>query len=247
MAGPCAIEDQEILDEVARALVRIKEKFDVDMIFKSSFDKANRSSITSYRGVGIDKGMQMLNDIRSKWGLKIVTDIHEPYQAPIVAEVVDVIQIPAFLCRQTDLIMAAAKTGKVVNIKKAQFLSGSDMLYPYQKAISSGAEATNVWLTERGNKFGYDSLVVDFRNIVDMQKFCSKVIMDCTHCVQNPVSGQGMTGGSPEYISMFAKAAKAFGANGLFFEVHPEPRKSKCDAESMLELNKLEILLNEIL
>ena len=166
IAGPCVIENSEVLDAVAQRIVEINKQLGVDIIFKSSFDKANRTSISSYRGVGIDKGLQMLADIKSKWGLSLLTDIHEAWQAEAAGEVVDVLQIPAFLCRQTDLLVAAAKTGKTVNIKKAQFLSGADMKYPYQKAMESGAK--DVWLTERGNSFGYNNLVVDFRNIPDM-------------------------------------------------------------------------------
>ena len=181
IAGPCVIESAECLDAVAERIVDINSRLGVDIIFKSSFDKANRTSISSYRGVGIEKGLQMLSDIKSKWGLKTLTDIHEAWQAEAAGQVVDVLQIPAFLCRQTDLLVAAAKTGKAVNIKKAQFLSGADMKYPYQKAIESGA--TDVWLTERGNSFGYNNLVVDFRNIPDMLQIAPRVIMDCTHSV----------------------------------------------------------------
>ena len=178
IAGPCVIESAELLDTVAERLTSINRTLGTDIIFKASFDKANRTSIASFRGPGLEKGLQMLADVRAKWGLKILTDIHEPAQAAPVGEVADVIQIPAFLCRQTDLVVAAAKTGRTVNIKKAQFLSGPDMQYPYEKAREAGA--SDIWLTERGNSFGYNNLVVDFRNIPDMLKIAPTVVMDCT-------------------------------------------------------------------
>ncbi len=187
----------------------------------------------------------MLADVKSKWGLNLVTDIHEAYQAEAAGEVVDVLQIPAFLCRQTDLLVAAAKSGKVVNIKKAQFLSGEDMLYPYQKASESGA--SEVWLTERGNMFGYNNLAVDFRNIPDMLKIADTVIMDCTHSVQRPGGAGGKTGGNREFVPMMARAAKAFGANGYFFEVHPDPDKGMSDAANMLYLDDLEGVIESLL
>ncbi|MBQ2364701.1 MAG: 3-deoxy-8-phosphooctulonate synthase, partial [Alistipes sp.] len=189
IAGPCVIESAELLDEVARTLVEINSKLGTEIIFKASFDKANRTSLGSYRGVGLERGLQMLSDIHSKYGLKTLTDIHEAWQAEPVGEVVDVLQIPAFLCRQTDLLVAAARTGKIVNIKKAQFLSGEDMKYPYEKAVQSGAK--EVWLTERGNIYGYNNLVVDFRNIADMLNISSTVVMDCTHSVQRPGAAGG--------------------------------------------------------
>ena len=245
IAGPCVIESAECLDAVAERIVDINSRLGVDIIFKSSFDKANRTSISSYRGVGIEKGLQMLADIKSKWGLKLLTDIHEAWQAEIAGQVVDVLQIPAFLCRQTDLLVAAAKTGKAVNIKKAQFLSGEDMKYPYQKAIESGA--TDVWLTERGNSFGYNNLVVDFRNIPDMLQIAPRVIMDCTHSVQRPGAAGGKTGGNREYVPAMALAAKAFGANGYFFEVHPDPDNALSDGPNMLCLDNLENVVKSLL
>ena len=245
IAGPCVIESAELLDCVAAKLVDINSRLGVDIIFKASFDKANRTSLSSYRGVGLEKGLQMLSDVKSKWGLKLCTDIHEAWQATPVGEVVDVVQIPAFLCRQTDLLVAAARTGKVVNIKKAQFLSGEDMLYPYQKAVQSGAE--EVWLTERGNMYGYNNLVVDFRNIADMRKIAPTVIMDCTHSVQRPGAAGGKTGGNREFVPAMAQAAKAFGANGFFFEVHPEPDKGMSDAANMLELEKFESVVAQLI
>ncbi len=244
IAGPCVIESAELLDTVAAKISEINKKQGTNIIFKASFDKANRTSIKSFRGPGIDKGLQMLNDIKSKYGLRLLTDIHEAWQAKPAGEVVDVLQIPAFLCRQTDLLIAAAKTGRIVNIKKAQFLSGHDMRYPLEKAIDAGAK--KVWLTERGNMMGYNNLVVDFRNIPDMLEYCETVIMDCTHCVQKPGGADGKTGGDRRYVPMMAKAAKAFGATGWFFEVHPTPDLGLSDAANMLELDKLEELIKEL-
>lgn len=239
------IESAELLDCVAAKLVEINARLGVDIIFKASFDKANRTSLSSYRGVGLDKGLQMLSDVKSKWGLKLCTDIHEAWQAAPAGEVIDVVQIPAFLCRQTDLLVAAAKTGKIVNIKKAQFLSGEDMIYPYEKAVKSGAQ--EVWLTERGNMFGYNNLIVDFRNIADMKKIAPTVVMDCTHSVQRPGAAGGKTGGNREFVPSMAQAAKAFGANGFFFEVHPDPDKGMSDAANMLELEKLEAVVKSLI
>ena len=244
IAGPCVIESEELLDTVAQELVRINDKLGTDIIFKASFDKANRTSIRSFRGPGMDKGLQMLADIKSKYGLRLLTDIHESYQAEPVGEVVDVIQIPAFLCRQTDLLVAAAKTGKTVNIKKAQFLSGNDMRYPVEKAREAGAK--DVWLTERGNMFGYNNLIVDFRNIPDMLQIVPTVVMDCTHSVQRPGGAGGKTGGDRQFVPAMALAAKAFGANGWFFEVHPDPDKGLSDAANMLPLNKLEEIVEKL-
>ena len=244
IAGPCVIESAELLDTVAQELVRINDKLGTDIIFKASFDKANRTSIHSFRGPGMDKGLQMLADIKSKYGLRLLTDIHESYQAGPVGEVVDVIQIPAFLCRQTDLLVAAAKTGKTVNIKKAQFLSGNDMRYPVEKAREAGAK--DVWLTERGNMFGYNNLIVDFRNIPDMLQITPTVVMDCTHSVQRPGGAGGKTGGDRQFVPAMALAAKAFGANGWFFEVHPDPDKGLSDAANMLPLNKLGELIEKL-
>ena len=244
IAGPCVIESAELLDTVAQELVRINDKLGTDIIFKASFDKANRTSIHSFRGPGMDKGLQMLADIKSKYGLRLLTDIHESYQAGPVGEVVDVIQIPAFLCRQTDLLVAAAKTGKTVNIKKAQFLSGNDMRYPVEKACEAGAK--DVWLTERGNMFGYNNLIVDFRNIPDMLQITPTVVMDCTHSVQRPGGAGGKTGGDRQFVPAMALAAKAFGANGWFFEVHPDPDKGLSDAANMLPLDKLGELIERL-
>ena len=244
IAGPCVIESAELLDTVAAQLTAINRKLNTDIIFKASFDKANRTSISSFRGPGLEKGLQMLADIKARYGLKILTDIHESWQAAPAGEVADVLQIPAFLCRQTDLLVAAAKTGRTVNIKKAQFLSGTDMKYPVEKAKEAGAD--DVWLTERGNMFGYNNLVVDFRNIDDMKQIVPTVIMDCTHSVQRPGGSNGKTGGDRRFVPSMALAAKAFGANGWFFEVHPNPDQGLSDAANMLELDRLEDLISKL-
>ena len=245
IAGPCVIESMELLDTVAQKLVEINSKLNTNIIFKASFDKANRTSLNSFRGPGLEKGLQMLADIKSKYNLQITTDIHESYQAEAAGEVCDILQIPAFLCRQTDLLVSAAKTGKIVNIKKAQFLSGVDMKYPVEKARESGAK--DVWLTERGNCFGYNNLVVDFRNIADMKEIVPTVIMDSTHSVQRPSAGNGKTIGDRKFVPSMALAAKAFGATGYFFEVHPTPDEGLSDAANMLELDKLEDLIMKLI
>ena len=234
IAGPCVIESAELLDTVARELVRINALLGTDIIFKASFDKANRTSIHSFRGPGLERGLQMLADVKAKYGLRLLTDIHEAWQADPVA----------FLCRQTDLLVAAAKTGKTVNIKKAQFLSGQDMRFPVEKARDAGAN--EVWLTERGNIMGYNNLVVDFRNIPDMLQIVPTVIMDCTHSVQRPGGLDGKTGGDRRFVPQMALAAKAFGATGWFFEVHPDPDNGLSDAANMLELDKLEGLIKQL-
>ena len=221
IAGPCVIESAELLDSVAARLCEIERDLDIEIIFKASFDKANRTSLHSYRGVGLERGLQMLG------------------------EVVDVLQIPAFLSRQTDLIVAAAKSGKTINIKKGQFLSGADMRYPYQKAMEAGAK--EVWLTERGNSFGYNNLVVDFRNISDMLEIAPRVIMDCTHSVQRPSAADGTTGGDRKFVPAMARAAKAFGATGYFFEVHPSPDTALSDGANMLRLDDLEGVIKSLL
>lgn len=245
IAGPCVIESAELLDEVAARLVAINRRLGTDILFKASFDKANRTSIRSFRGPGLERGLAMLASVKERWGLSLLTDIHEPWQAEAVGQVVDVLQIPAFLCRQTDLLTAAARTGKTVNIKKGQFLAGEDMRYPYEKAMEAGAR--EVWLTERGNSFGYHNLVVDFRNIPDMKQFAPTVIMDCTHSVQRPGADGGKTGGNREFVPAMAYAAKAFGADGFFFEVHPDPDKALSDGPNMLPLAALEGVIEQLL
>lgn len=245
LAGPCVIENAELLDIVAQRLVEIREKLQVEIYFKASFDKANRTSLSSFRGPGLEKGLQMLADIKSRYQLPLTTDIHESTQAEAVGQVVDVLQIPAFLCRQTDLLVAAAKTGKVVNVKKAQFLSGEDMRYPVEKCREAGA--AEVWLTERGSTFGYNNLVVDFRNLPIMEQWADRVIMDCTHAVQRPGGGGGTTGGDRRFVPAMALAAKAFGADGYFFETHPNPDDALSDGPNMLFLKDLEGVMASLL
>ena len=245
IAGPCVIESAELLDVVAAELKRISEQFDVPVWFKASFDKANRTSIHSFRGPGLERGLQMLADVKTKYGLPLLTDVHESFQAEAAGEVVDVLQIPAFLCRQTDLLVAAAHTGKTVNIKKAQFLSGDDMRYPVEKCREAGCR--EVWLTERGNIYGYNNLVVDFRNIPLMHRWVDRVVMDCTHSVQRPGGAGGKTGGDREFVPQMALAAKVFGANGFFCETHPDPEKALSDGPNMLYLKDLESLVKKLL
>ncbi len=244
IAGPCVIESQNLLLEIAAELVRLQRIFNIPIIFKASFDKANRTAIHSFRGPGLKKGIEMLAVVKEKYRLPITTDIHESGQAAPVAEVADILQIPAFLCRQTDLLVAAGKTNKIVNIKKAQFLSGKDMAFPAEKVASTGNK--QILLTERGNMYGYNNLAVDFRNIPDMQTFGYPVVMDCTHAVQRPGGAGGKTGGNREFVPSMAYAAKAFGANGYFFEVHPDPTIAKSDGPNMLYLKDFEAVLKKL-
>ncbi|MBQ8460555.1 3-deoxy-8-phosphooctulonate synthase [bacterium] len=234
LAGPCAIESQEILDETANGLKEITKELDINFVFKSSFDKANRSSITSFRGPGMEKGLEMLAQIKEKYDLPIVTDIHTPDQAAHAAEVADILQIPAFLCRQTDLLVAAAQTGKIINIKKGQFLAPEQMGSLVKKVEDSGNN--NILLTDRGTSFGYNNLVVDFRGIPIMQSFGYPVVFDATHSVQLPGANGSSSGGDRRFVPTLAKAAMAVGANVLFFEIHPDPDKAKCDGPNMIAL-----------
>jgi hypothetical protein len=245
LAGPCVIENAELLDVVAQRLVAIREKLRVEVYFKASFDKANRTSLRSFRGPGLEKGLQMLADIKERYQLPLTTDVHETYQAAAVGEVVDVLQIPAFLCRQTDLLVASSQTGRVVNVKKAQFLSGEDMRFPVEKCREAGAK--EVWLTERGTTFGYNNLVVDFRNLPIMAQWADRVIMDCTHSVQRPGGGNGTTSGDRQFVPAMAQAAKAFGAQGYFIETHPNPEIALSDGPNMLFLDDLETLISSLL
>lgn len=240
MAGPCAIESQDILNRTAEKLKEITEKLGINYIFKSSFDKANRSSITSFRGPGLEKGLEMLAKVKSEFDLPIVTDIHNPDQAAVVAEVADVLQIPAFLCRQTDMLVAAAKTGKIINIKKGQFLAPEQMLPLIKKVEDSGN--SNILVTDRGTSFGYNNLVVDFRGIQIMQQFNYPVVFDATHSVQLPGANGTSSGGDRRFVPLLAKSAMAAGANALFFEVHPDPDCAKCDGPNMIPLDKAETL-----
>lgn len=257
IAGPCVIESEDILDNVAQELVKIRDKFHVDVIFKASFDKANRTSLHSYRGPGLERGLQMLADIKERYALPVTTDIHESCQAAPAGEVCDILQIPAFLCRQTDLLVAAAQTGRIVNIKKAQFLAAADMRYPVEKVREARNLLKNletqelktspsVWLTERGTTFGPQNLVVDFRNLSVMAPLCDRVIMDCTHSCQCP-GGAGTTGGDRRFVPAMALAAKAFGAQGYFFEVHPDPDHALSDGPNMLRLDDLENVVKTLL
>ena len=245
IAGPCVIESMEILETVAQEVKRISLETGMKFYFKASFDKANRTSIHSYRGPGIKEGLKMLAEIKAKYDLPILTDIHESWQAAEAGAVADIIQIPAFLCRQTDLLVEAAKTGRIVNIKKAQFLSGDDMRYPVEKCREAGAK--EIWLTERGNCFGYNNLVVDFRNLPTMAQYADRVIMDCTHSVQRPGGAGGKTGGDRQFVPMMALAAKAFGAQGYFFETHPNPEKALSDGPNMLFLKDLRKVVDTLI
>ena len=234
-----------MLDTIAAEIKRLSDLTGRTFYFKASFDKANRTSIHSFRGPGLERGLQMLADVREKYHLPLLTDIHESWQAKAAGEVVDVLQIPAFLCRQTDLLVEAARTGRTVNIKKAQFLSGEDMRYPVEKCREAGAK--EVWLTERGNSFGYNNLVVDFRNLPAMSQYADRVVMDCTHSVQRPGGAGGKTGGDRQYVPMMALAAKAFGAQGYFFETHPDPDHALSDGPNMLYLKDLEGVVKSLL
>lgn len=244
IAGPCVIEDEEITYKIAEKLKEISKKVNNEIFFKASFDKANRTSITSFRGPGIEKGIDILRMIKENLGLKIVTDIHEPWQAEPVAQIADIIQIPAFLCRQTDLLVAAAKTGKCINVKKAQFLSPSDMKNVIEKIEASGGK--KIMLCERGTTFGYNNLVVDMTSIYEMRKYGYPVIFDATHSVQRPGGNGKTTGGNREYVEPLAMAAIAVGADGLFFEVHPSPENALSDGPNMVRLDEFENLLVRI-
>ena len=244
LAGPCVIEDETSPLFIAETLKIICQKLDIPLVFKASYRKANRSRLDSFTGIGDEKALKVLQRISKDFELPVVTDIHAAEEAPMAAEYVDILQIPAFLCRQTDLLVAAAKTGKTVNIKKGQFLSGEAMGFAVEKVRQSGND--KVMLTERGSMFGYQDLVVDFRNIAAMQKFDVPVILDVTHSLQQPNQSSGVTGGQPEMIGLIAKAGIAAGADGIFMEVHPEPKKAKSDGANMLRLDLAETLLNQL-
>ena len=245
LAGPCVIEGEQMALDIAEKALNVTSRLGIPYVFKGSYRKANRSRLDSFTGIGDEKALKILRKVRETFNIPVVTDIHTAEEAPIAAEYVDVLQIPAFLCRQTDLLVAAAKTGRTLNIKKAQFLSGRDMWFPVEKAREAGAK--EVWLTERGNMMGYNNLVVDFRNIPDMLEIVPTVIMDCTHSVQRPGGAGDKTGGDRRFVPQMALAAKAFGATGFFFEVHPDPDKGLSDAANMLELDKLEPLVERLL
>jgi 2-dehydro-3-deoxyphosphooctonate aldolase (KDO 8-P synthase) len=245
LAGPCAIETREIAFQTADVLAGLAAKLDIPIVYKSSFDKANRTSLTSFRGPGMEEGLEILAEVKRATGLPVVTDIHHPEQAAPVAEVADVLQIPAFLCRQTDLLVAAAETGRVVNVKKGQFLAPWDMRNVVDKLRAAGND--QVWLTERGSTYGYNNLVVDMRSIPQMRAFGVPVIMDATHSVQLPGGLGGASGGQREYVPVLASAAVAAGADGVFMEVHPDPDKALCDGPNSLPLAEVETLLKRLL
>ena len=244
IAGPCAIESEEMAMDIAGKMKAITDKLGIDYTFKGSFDKANRTSIHSKRGLGIDEGLRILQKVKDTYNIPVATDIHESWQAEPVGKVVDIVQIPAFLCRQTDLLVAAAKTGKCINIKKAQFLAPWDMKNCLQKAVESGN--SNVMLCERGTSFGYNTLVVDMTGLIEMKKFGYPVIFDATHSVQKPGGKGDATGGNREYIEYLAKAAIAVGVDGLFMETHQNPDEAWSDGPNMVKLDDMEKLLTKL-
>lgn len=244
IAGPCVIENEDMVMRLAENIKNISEELKFKYIFKASFDKANRTSLSSFRGPGLDEGLKILERVKREFSLPITTDIHEPYQAQPVAEVVDILQIPAFLCRQTDLLVAAAKTDKIVNIKKAQFLDGKDMIHPVTKVKESGN--SKIMLTERGSMFGLGNLVVDFRQIIDMKEFGYPVVMDVTHSTQKPSALGGKSGGDRKYAPYMAKLANAVGVNGFFFEVHENPEEALSDGPNMIYLKDFKDILKSI-
>lgn len=245
MAGPCVVEDETSPLRIAETLAEMTSRLGIPLIFKASYRKANRSRLDSFTGIGDEKALKVLGKVRQELGVPVVTDIHAVDEVAMAAEYVDVLQIPAFLCRQTDLLVAAAKTGKVVNIKKGQFLSGESMGFAVDKVRRSGND--QVMLTERGSMFGYQDLVVDFRNIPVMQSFGVPVVLDVTHSLQQPNQPSGVTGGRPELIAMMAKAGIAAGVNGIFMETHPDPAHALSDGANMLQLDKVEPLLRQLL
>ena len=244
LAGPCVVESEEIVMEIADKVYNICRRLEIPYVFKASYRKANRTSASSFTGIGDEAALKLLAKVGKTYSLPLVTDIHAHEEAAIAAKYVDVLQIPAFLCRQTDLLISAAETGKIVNVKKGQFLSGLSMKFAVDKIKKAGNE--KVWLTERGNSFGYTDLVVDYRNIPEMQKHNVPVIMDCTHSLQQPNQTSGITGGNPALIETIAKAAIATGVDGIFIETHPDPSCAKSDGANMLHLNKLENLLEKL-
>jgi len=244
MAGPCVIEDEIMPFEIAERLVDITNRLEIPFIFKASYIKANRSKLTSFTGIGNEKALKILKKIGKRFDVPVVTDIHTQSEAYTASKFVDILQIPAFLCRQTDLLVAAAKTGKIVNIKKGQFMSADSMMYAVHKVRNSGNN--KILLTDRGTMFGYQDLIVDFRSIPEMQKFGTPVVMDCTHSLQQPNQDKGVTGGNPAMISTIAKAAIAVGADGLFIETHPKPEIAKSDGANMLKLDQMEALLEQL-
>lgn len=244
IAGPCVIESEEMVMEIAKHMKEITTKYGIDYTFKASFDKANRTSINGKRGPGIEEGLRILQKVKDELGLPVATDIHEPWQAEPVGKVCDIVQIPAFLCRQTDLLVAAAKTGRCINIKKAQFLAPWDMKNCVEKVVTSGND--NVMLCERGTSFGYNNLVVDMTGLVEMKKFGYPVIFDATHSVQKPGGKGNCTGGNREYVEYLAKAAIAVGVDGLFMETHPNPDNAWSDGPNQVVLSEMDKLLGKL-
>lgn len=244
IAGPCVVENREVCLRIAEHLVNLARRFDLPYLFKASYRKANRSSLSSFQGIGDEQALRILEEIKVTFDIPVTSDVHDEREVTMVASVLDVIQIPAFLCRQTSLLLAAGASGKVVNVKKGQFMSGPSMRTAVEKVNSTGNP--KVWLTERGNFYGYEDLVVDFRNLVWMQEVGVPVIMDCTHSLQQPNQSSGVTGGRPQLISTISKAAVAVGVQGLFIETHPEPAKALSDGANMLPLDQMEKLLNQI-
>jgi 2-dehydro-3-deoxyphosphooctonate aldolase (KDO 8-P synthase) len=244
LAGPCVIENEELPFEIAEKIIEITDKLKIPFIFKASYKKANRSKIDSFTGIGDQKGMDILKQIKDKYQIPVITDVHSPDEAKEASKYVDVLQIPAFLCRQTELLIAAAETGKVVNIKKGQFLSPSAMKFAAQKVIDSGNK--KVWITERGTTFGYQDLIVDMRSFPTIHKFDLPVILDITHSLQQPNQSTGVTGGQPDMIETIGRAGIAAGADGIFIETHPEPSKAKSDGANMLKIDFLEKLLTNL-
>lgn len=245
LAGPCAIEGEEMAFKIADRIHQITERLEIPWIFKGSYRKANRSRLDSFTGIGDEKALKILKAVGEKYNVPVVTDIHAANEAAMAAEYVDVLQIPAFLCRQTDLLVAAAKTGKFVNIKKGQFLAPEAMQFALNKVKESGNE--QVWITDRGNMYGYQDMIVDFRGIPKMQAFDAPVIMDITHSLQQPNQSSGVTGGEPAMIETIGKAAIAVGADGIFIETHHDPKSAKSDGANMLHLDRLEDLLEKLI
>jgi len=245
IAGPCVIESEQMAMDLAQSIKEIAQRLNIEYIFKASFDKANRTSLDSYRGPGLEEGLRILQRVKDEFSLPITTDIHESSQASAIAEVADIIQIPAFLCRQTDLLIATAKTGKIVNIKKAQFLDGKDMIHPLTKVKQSGND--KIMLTERGSMFGLGNLVVDFRQIIDMKEFGYPIVMDVTHSTQKPSALGGTSGGDRKYAPYMARLANAIGVNGFFFEVHQNPEVALSDGPNMVYLDQFEDILKTII
>ncbi len=244
IAGPCVIESEKVVFETAGHLKDLSDKYNLPFVFKSSYRKANRSKASSFSGIGDIKALKILAEVKKRYSVPVITDIHNPGEAAIAADYADMLQIPAFLCRQTDLLTAAAKTGKWVNIKKGQFLSGSSMRFALEKVIESGN--SNIMLTDRGNMYGYQDIVVDLRNIIEMQKTGFPVIMDITHSLQQPNQEAGVSGGRPEMIESIGRAAVSIGADGIFIETHPDPATALSDGANMLKLSEMDALLYKL-